>query len=144
MTACRQRKTSHFIPIFKLSITYHHIIRMEDFDNTSSNEAKIPSFKLTYHHIIRMKDLDTTSSNVVKIPSFSLLTGLLASYICSALYLLHTETNSRSLSLFPKNEDLSCCCQLDQVVGEHLHSLHYLPTLPLPLASLCNEGLGTS
>ena len=170
MTACRQRKTSHFIPILKLSITYHHIIRMKDldttssneakipsfkltchhiirmkdFDNTSSNEAKIPSFKLTYHHIIRMKDLDTTSSNEVKMPSFSLLTGLLASYICSALYLLHTETNSRSLSLFPKNEDLSCCCQLDQVVGEHLHSLHYLLTLPLPLASLCNEGLGTS
>merc|ERR1711962_872984 len=31
------------------------------------------------------------------LPSFSLLTGLLASYICSALYLLHTETNSRWL-----------------------------------------------
>ena len=96
---------------------------MKDLDTTSSNEAKIPSFKLTCHHIIRMKDFDNTSSNEAqnpkilvllinvskwKIPSFSLLTGLLASYICSALYLLHTETNSRSLSLFPKNEDLSC------------------------------------
>ena len=49
-----------------------------------------------------MKHIDNTSSNEAKIPSFSLLTGLLASYICSALYLLHTETNSRSLSVFAK------------------------------------------
>ena len=91
LTACHQRKTSHFTPIFKLSITYHHIIRMKDFDNTSSNEAQIP----------QILDLLINVSKW-KIPSFSLLTGLLASYICSALYLFHSETNSRSLSLFPK------------------------------------------
>jgi len=31
------------------------------------------------------------------LPSFSLITGLLTSYICCALYLLHTETSSRVL-----------------------------------------------
>ena len=91
LTACHQRKTSHFIPIFKLSITYHHIIRMKDFDNTSLNEAKIPKILVLLINVSKWK-----------IPSFSLLTGLLASYICSALYLLHTETNSRSLSVLQR------------------------------------------